>query len=127
VPTNRYELRAVGGKPAVELAGQGLGAGQRPGPLRLGLVMRRRQSSSHVGFRIALEGLSGSRNARQLRPIVTLCNVIPVHAGLRRVTNALVRALGRRRGDARGVVPAKHLAHHLLQLVTDHGGDVVQH
>ncbi|GIE99124.1 hypothetical protein Ari01nite_65890 [Paractinoplanes rishiriensis] len=83
------------GEPAVELAGQGLGAGQRPGPLRLGLFCRLRQSSSHVGFRIALEGLSGFLDARQLRPIsVTLCNVIPVYAELRRVTNAPIRALG---------------------------------
>jgi hypothetical protein len=46
---NRYQLRASGGEPAVELAGQGLGTGQRPGPLRLG-PFGLRQSSSHVGF-----------------------------------------------------------------------------
>src|SRR3954452_17997476 len=98
MPTNGYQLRAVRGEPAVELAGQGLGGGQRPGPLQMGLPRRLRQSSSHVGFRIALEGLSGFRDARQLRPIlVTLCNVIPVYAGSRRVTNALMRALGGRR------------------------------
>ncbi|GAA0542472.1 hypothetical protein GCM10010172_24890 [Paractinoplanes ferrugineus] len=93
-PTNGYELRAVRGEPAVELAGQGLGTGQRPGPLRWDLVSRPLQSSSHVGFRIALEGLPGFRNARQLRPtLVTLCNVIPVHTVSRRVTNALIRTL----------------------------------
>ena len=54
VPSNGYELLAVRGEPAVELAGQWLGTGQRPGPLLLG-PLGLRQSSSHVGFRITLD------------------------------------------------------------------------
>jgi hypothetical protein len=98
VPPDGHQLGAAGRQPAVELAGQRVGAGRRAreGSHRraLGHVG---QSSGHVGVSIGVEGLSGFRNARQPRPVlVTLCNVVSQEP------------------------------HHLSQPVTDRGGDAVQ-
>ena len=87
VPANGYQIGAARGEPAVELAGQRVGAGRRtPESRHLG-TFGHRQSTRHVGFTVAFENSSGFRNPRQPRPdFVTLCNIILVQIRSRRVT-----------------------------------------